>query len=64
MMSQINNIQRESMLVFYMCIFMPADGPWEGPKHVALLTQALDSIMLDGSTFINIESRHNGMNCN
>jgi hypothetical protein len=52
------------MFVLYICIFMPDDDFWEGPKHVALLTQALNIVMLEGITFINIESRYNRMNCN
>jgi hypothetical protein len=52
------------MLVFQIYISMPDDGLSGGPKHVALLTQTMNSVMLDGSTVINIESRHNEMNCN
>ena len=32
-----NNIQLAHILVFQICAFMPDDGEWEGPKHVALL---------------------------
>jgi len=62
--SKINNIQRGSVLVFYIHIFMLVDGLEEGPKHVALLTQTINCVMLYCGTFINIESRHNGMKCN
>jgi hypothetical protein len=61
---QIYNIQRAFILVFYICIFMSDDDPWERPKHVALLTKAINRVILDSITFINIESRNNGMNCN
>ena len=43
---------------------MPDDGPWEGPKHVALYWYKQYRIIIyDGSAFSDIEmSRINGMN--
>jgi len=39
--SQIINIQLAYICLLDMYFFMPDDGPWEGPKHVALLIQAI-----------------------
>jgi hypothetical protein len=36
-------VQTDVIITGLDCIFMPADGPWEGPKHVALLIEAIKS---------------------
>ena len=48
---------------FVHVFFVPDDGPRRGSNYVkALLMQAIKGVMLDGNTFNNILSRHNGMN--
>jgi hypothetical protein len=41
--SHINNIKLACMLVLWIFIFMPSDGPWEGLKHTTLLIHVIKS---------------------
>jgi hypothetical protein len=57
----VNNTQFAYTIVFQIWIFKPAGGPWVGPQHVALLTQAIRIVTFDGSMFCSAEmSQRNG----
>jgi len=41
--------------MLYIRTYIPDDGPYEGPEHVALLILAIETVMLDGNKFSNNE---------